>query len=54
MWYFSRLARRFKNDRSGNIALTAALTSPLLLGVLALGVEFWLSDRSEKTGPAVC
>lgn len=40
MWYFSRLARRFKNDRSGNIALTAALTSPLLLGVLALGVDF--------------
>ncbi|MDE1158519.1 MAG: TadG family pilus assembly protein [Neorhizobium sp.] len=36
---FTRL-RRLCGDRSGNIAITTALTLPLMLGVLALGVDY--------------
>lgn len=40
MWYLEKLVRRFGGDTSGNIALTAALTSPILVGILALGVDY--------------
>lgn len=40
MWYLKKLVRRFHHDTSGNIALTAALTSPLIAVTLALGVDY--------------
>ncbi|MES5096985.1 pilus assembly protein TadG-related protein [Agrobacterium sp. BA1120] len=34
------LIRRLSRDRSGNIAIMAAITAPMIMGVLALGVDY--------------
>lgn len=37
---WTTLFRHLASDRSGNIAVMAAITSPLIMGVLALGVDY--------------
>ena len=36
----SPLLTRLFSDRSGNVAITAGLTAPLFVGILALGVDY--------------
>ncbi|UXS01446.1 TadG family pilus assembly protein [Agrobacterium tumefaciens] len=40
MQHASSLLTRLFRDRSGNIAITAGLTAPLFIGILALGVDY--------------
>ena len=40
MLTISSLLSRFAKDRRGNIAISAGLTAPLFIGILALGVDY--------------
>lgn len=40
MQNISSLLPRFLKDRTGNIAISAGLTAPLFIGILALGVDY--------------
>jgi len=46
---FTRFLRRFRAGKAGNIAITAALVSPVLLGAFGLGTEVtsWYSIQRK-------